>query len=155
MPDQIITIEPGPEFKACAAALLEVDGRIHRKHVDEIRDHENPFLAMVRGRVMATPATTGQHTGLRADIAAGTHASGIGDGSTYWSSLGGSRAIIPGAMDTGAGWTHPVFGRTPWVFQRGGFNWFTRPLTEAGAIVSGEMHTVNEEEAAFIAGHGA
>lgn len=155
MPEEIITIDPGPEFKACAAALLSVDGRIHRKHTDEIQDHQDSFLSMVRGRVMATPARTGQHTGLRADIAAGTHASGTGDGSTYWSSLGGSRAIIPAGLDTLAGWAHPVFGKSPYVFQRGGYNWFTKPLTDAGAIISSELDRVNNEEAEFIAAHGA
>lgn len=154
MPTEIITITPGPEFAACAAALTVVDGRIHSKHTDEIREHENPLLAMVRRNVMATPARTGQHTGLRADIAAGTHATGIGDGSTFWSSLGGSRAIIPAGLDTLPGWAHPVFGQGH-VFQRGGFNWFTKPLTAAGAIVVTGLHQVNEEEADFVASHGA
>lgn len=152
MPTQVITMIPGPEFKRCAAACYAVDGRIHRKHVDEVRDHENPFLAMVRKNVMATPARTGQHTGLRADIAGGTHASGIGDGSTYWSSLGGSRAIIPAGLDTLPGWTHPVFGKSPYVFQRGGYNWFTKPLERAGQIISTELHAINESEAEYIAG---
>lgn len=154
MPTEIITITPGPEFKACAAALLVSDGRIHPKHTEDIQDKEGQFLAMVRGKVMATPARTGQHTGLRADIAAGTSVAGTGDGSTYSSSLGGSRAIIPEALDTLAGWTHPVFGRPPFVFQQGGYNWFTRPLTEAGAIISNDLHETNEEEAEFVASHG-
>jgi hypothetical protein len=154
VPTEIITITPGPEFAACANALMVVDGRIHPKHTEEIRDHENPLLAMVRRNVMATPARTGQHTGLRADIAAGTHATGIGDGSTFWSTLGGSRAIIPAGLDTLPGWTHPVFGRSH-VFQRGGYNWFTKPLTAAGAVVVNGLHRVNEEEADFVASHGA
>lgn len=154
MPTQIITMTPGPEFKACAQALLQVDGRIHPKHTDEIQEKESPFLAMVRANVMATPARTGQHTGLRADIAASTHVAGIGDGSTYWNSLGGSRANIPGYLDTGPGWSHPVFGKPPWVFQQGGYNWFTQPLTESGQIISGDLHEVNESEAEFVASHG-
>src|SRR3546814_1903319 len=52
----------------------------------------------LRVRSLPTPANAG-HTGLRNDVAAGTHASGIGDGSTYWSSLGGSRAVIPAGLD--------------------------------------------------------
>lgn len=155
MPTEIITITPGPEFKACAAALLTVDGRIHPKHTDEIRDHENPFVSRVRANVLATPATTGQHTGLRADIAGATHAAGIGDGSTYWSSLGGSRAIIPAGLDTLPGWFHPVFGNAPYVFQRGGYNWFTKPLEQMGQIIGPELDHVNNEEAEFVAGHGA
>lgn len=148
----IIHYIPGPEFKRCAAACLTVDGRIHIKHVKEIREKESKFLAMVRRNVLATPARTGQHTGLRADIAAGTNAAGIGDGSTYWSSLGGSRAIIPAGLDTLPGWTHPVFGKAPYVFQRGGYNWFTKPLTRAGAVISNDIHDVNEDEASYIAG---
>ena len=155
MPTEIITITPGPEFAACANALLVVDGRIHDKHTDEIQERENPFLSMVRRNVLSTPARTGQHTGLRADIAAGTHAASIGDGSTYWSSLGGSRAIIPTGLDTLPGWTHPVFGHSPYVFQRGGYNWFTKPLTDAGQIILSDLHEVNEEEADFVASHGA
>lgn len=152
---EIITITPGPEFKACAAACLQVDGRIHPKHTDEIQEKESSFLAMVRGNVLATPARTGQHTGLRRDIAGATEARSTGDGSIYSSSLGGSRAIIPEALDTLAGWTHPVFGRPPYVFQQGGYNWFTRPLEQRGAIIATDLHQVNESEAEFIAGHGA
>lgn len=147
-----ITMIPGPEFKRCAAALLTVDGRIHPKHTDEIQEKEPPFLAMVRARVMATPARTGQHTGLRADIAASTHSAGIGDGSTYWNDLGGDRANIPGYLDEGPGWMHPVFGRPPYVFQQGGYNWFTKPLLQAGQVVSSDLHQVNESEAEYIAG---
>lgn len=150
-----IILIPGPEFKRCAAACLTVDSRIHRKHVHEIRQRERQLLALVRRNVLATPARTGQHTGLRADIAGNTHAKGIGDGSEYWSSLGGSRAIIPAGMDTLPGWSHPVFGRGPSVFQRGGFNWFTRPLTQAGQVIGHDIHEVNEDEAEFIASHGA
>lgn len=132
-----------------------MDKRIHKKHVHEIREREKDLLNLVRRNVLATPARTGQHTGLRADIAAGTHARGIGDGSMYWSSLSGSRAIIPAGMDTLPGWKHPVFGKSPWVFQRGGFNWFTKPLMAAGQTISSDIDAVNEDEAEFIASHGA
>lgn len=151
----IITLIPGPEFKRCSAACLTVDRRIHRKHVHEIREREKELLTLVRRNVLATPARTGQHTGLRRDIAAGTHARGIGDGSMYWSSLSGSRAIIPAGMDTLPGWTHPVFGKSPFVFQKGGFNWFSKPLMAAGQVISSDIDAVNEDEAEFIASHGA
>lgn len=157
MPVTII-ITPGPEFKRCAAALLTVDGRIHPKHTDDIQDHESPFLSEVRGRVrsLPTPANAG-HTGLRSDVAAGTHAEGIGDGSTYWSSLGGSRAVIPAGLDSetaSGGWFHPVWGRAPTVFQKG-YSWFTKPLLAKNAIVAQGLKEVNDDEAEFVAGHGA
>ncbi|MER5252901.1 hypothetical protein [Streptomyces sp. NPDC002855] len=157
MPQEIITITPGPEFKACAAALLASDGRIHPKHTEGIRENEGPFLAEVRSRVrsLPTPANAG-HTGLRSDVAAGTRAHGIGDGSAYESSLGGSRAVIPAGLDSlgpGGGWFHPTWGRPPMQFQKG-YSWFTKPLQAKSGEVASDLHEVNEEEADFIASHG-
>lgn len=154
MPSEIITVTPGPEFKRCAAALLTSDGRIHPKHTDEIQEHEDPFLALVRGKVrsLPTPANAG-HTGLRGDVASGTHVDSTGDGSSYWSALGGSRAVIPAGLD-GAGWFHPVFGRPPYVFQRG-YSWFQKPLQAAGVVITHGLDEVNNDEAEFIASHGA
>lgn len=84
-------------------------------------------------KVLSEPTHGSSHTGLRAKIAAGVKVVEIDGGFEIQVEVPESNLKnIPWGMDsTSQGWWHPVFGKKPYVHQRGTVPWWSEPTSKA------------------------
>lgn len=125
-----------PDWEAVSAALGDADTAIPEDVQGTIRRKAAELVQRARLAVLAEPTHGSKHTGLRADIAAGTNATDIPGGSDITSQLEGNRSNLPLDMDHGE-WAHPLnyVRQHQWVTEGGFTPWFTDTMDE------GELET--------------
>lgn len=133
MADESYHIIAGPEFKATADALRDVDKTFPTMLRKAMKDAAQPVLVDVRNAARALPAYGLKHTGLRARLAAGVAVQasvGASARMRFVTKMPPGQEALPRGEDSGmAGWRHPVFGHDKWVTQRGG-SWFRQTIAD-------------------------
>lgn len=150
----------GPEFRAVADALREIDSTFPQKLRQEMRKTATPIIRDVRMAALSLPARKAKHTGLRERLAASV--------SVQIGVAGNARmrfvtkmddpeeAELPRGEDSGErGWRHPVYGHQDrWVHQRGG-SWFRETIADDRDLIERKLSEVlsNAQEIVSRAGH--
>lgn len=143
----------GPEFKAVADALRDVDSSFPARLRKSLRDAAQPVLADVRNAARALPAYGRKHSGLRARLAAGVGIQvSVGDSARmrFITKMPPGQEELPRGEDSGlAGWRHPVFGHDRWVRQRGG-SWFRETISDDRPELMDRLQAVLDDSARTI-----
>lgn len=143
----------GPEFRATADALREVDSSFPGKLRAAMRKTATPILADIRMAAMALPARKLKHTGLRARLAAGAGVQlGVGRNARmrFTTKMPPGQEELPRGEDSGErGWRHPVYGHDNWVHQRGG-SWFRETIADQRPDIERRLQDVLDDAAQTI-----
>lgn len=153
-----MNLDIGVEGVESLVAVIRAIGEEERRLPDEfdriINETADALVAVARAKVLAEPTHGPKHTGLRAEIAAGTQVTQIPDGVRIITSMPeNNEAIIPRGMDSGyKGWRHPVFGNMgKWVTQRAAFSWFLDTMQDGKQPLEDGLHQALEDAADRIA----
>lgn len=126
--DQGWVIIAGPEFKAVADSLRDMDASLPTALRKSMKDAAQPVLLDVRNAARELPAYGFKHTGLRARLAGGVSVQtgvGLNARMRFVTKMPPGQEELPRGEDAGIrGWRHPVYGHMDtWVHQDGG-SWF-------------------------------
>lgn len=122
-----IGVDGAASLDAVIRAMGEERDSLPKEFDRVINEVADALVKAAQAKVLAEPTHGTKHTGLRAEIAAGTKKVGVPDGVRIITSMPkNDEAVIPRGMDNGfKGWRHPVFGNMHnWVHQRAAFSWF-------------------------------
>lgn len=152
----IVTIDTGPEWRRVDAALKSVDATLSEKFRNELRDAAGVLARRAQQEVMRIPATTGQHSGLRARVAKGVGVKATKAGVQVTTSMNyKDERNLPAYLDNRAGWRHPVFGNTSvWVYQGTGGSWFRETLEGGQDMIADRLERIFDDAARVIARAG-
>jgi hypothetical protein len=104
-------------------------GGLQRELARQLQRAARPVLLDLRTTILAMPAHGPDSTGLRRRIAASTRSAPRIGGVRFYVASGmmGGQYQLPGLIEAGAGWYHPVFGHQPYVYQNS-WPWFERTV---------------------------
>lgn len=141
-----IFIEFGPQFRAVAEALREVDDTLTPKFKNALESAAAPVLAELKAAALRLPAHKLKHTGLRARIAAGVGMKRTFQGVRFTTSMPPGEEELPRGEDSGLkGWRHPVYGnQNNWVHQIGG-SWFRETIANDRPQFENKMQDVLDQ----------
>jgi hypothetical protein len=103
-------------------------GGLQRELARQLQQAGRPVVLQLRAAALALPAKGPDSTGLRRKIAAATRSAPRIGGVRFYVATGmlGGQASLPQKIHDAAGWWHPVFGRSPYVYQdTPAVPWFT------------------------------
>lgn len=154
MPTKVWVVA-GPEWKATALALREIDNRLPSWMREEMREDIDPLVKKAQAAVQSINVLGGPagHTGLRKRVAAGVgYRAGVGRNPyfrVYTSMADPSESPIPRGLDQWRGWRHPLFGDKRYWFtstpDRTG--WFTDTIASGQDEIERALESALERAA--------
>jgi hypothetical protein len=146
------SVEGRRQFNDAARALGRAERSIPRDVEKLIERTQKANAKEAAAKVLQQPATQGEHTGLRRDVAAGVGTMPIDGGTRVFTSMPEKdEAVIPLGLDTRKGWRHPVFGnREEWVTQRGEFSWFMEIMRRSMKTTPPKVQDILDDAAESI-----
>lgn len=151
-----VTVSTGPEWKRVAAALDAQDKSLGDKFRREVREAAYRLAERAQAEVMRIPATTGQHSGLRARVARGVGVKITGSGVDITTSMNErDETNLPAYLDQQTGWRHPVFGnRHVWVRQDTGGSWFRATIESGRDDIEDNLSEIMDDAARTVSRAG-